>query len=146
MALISCSACGERISPQAAACPKCGHPVAKSSRTGCWLIVVLLFAVVLTIAFCSAGGGGGARNYSATNISDLCPQSAEAAHYIAAASTSSDDVTRVTSEAIADRKYPALDDKQMGLIGSVVALSRERETPDEISAKIRASCEGAVKP
>lgn len=30
--MISCSACGERISHAAAACPKCGHPVSALDR------------------------------------------------------------------------------------------------------------------
>ena len=57
MGLIKCPACGRRVSPAAAQCPECGHPIAgrkTESTTGlsallvvgglcltCWLMFVL---------------------------------------------------------------------------------------------------------
>jgi len=53
MPLIKCPACDKEVSPQAASCPNCGHPLAKSAafkfpnnkRLG--IIIVVLFIVVV---------------------------------------------------------------------------------------------------
>jgi predicted nucleic acid-binding Zn ribbon protein len=61
MPLIKCPACGKDVSTQAAACPSCGHPLAKSdankpqnkSRLGgllAILLIVIAVAVVLNLA------------------------------------------------------------------------------------------------
>lgn len=49
MTLINCSACGETISPQAIACPKCGHPTPKPTRAGTWLVLIVLGVVAIAI-------------------------------------------------------------------------------------------------
>lgn len=79
-----------------------------------------------------------------SDTGELCAQSTEAAHYIAAKSVDVNDVVRVTDEVIADRKYPALDDKVLGSIGAVVALKYGQETPDEISEDVRNTCQKSV--
>ena len=49
MALIHCKSCGNMVSPQAAACPKCGAPVPKPTSlvklAGMALIVAIIFPV-----------------------------------------------------------------------------------------------------
>ena len=100
------------------------------------LVLIGLFVVFLVIGNLSYNSSGGA----ATNA-DICSQSGEAAHYIAAMSASPDDVVRVTDQVIADRKYPLLGDKVVASIGSVVALGIGTQTPDEISASVRNACE-----
>ena len=133
MELIKCKGCESEISPEAATCPKCGHPQRKPSHAGgCAIVVLLAIAALYWL---------GSNGSSSVTQADVCPQSGEAAHYIAAKSTSSDDVVRVTDEVIAERKYPALGDKMLAAIGSVVALSRGTYTPDEVSAKVQTACE-----
>lgn len=137
MAMVECPECHKEISSKARACPSCGfrrgsHPIAKI-----FLLLVAVGVGVIVIALAASPGGGASGSGSKA---DLCDQSAEAAHYIAAASTSSDDVVRVTDQVIADRKYPLLGDKVVGSIGAVVALSRGTKTPDEISESIRQRC------
>jgi hypothetical protein len=137
MALIECRECHKEISSKASACPSCGarrgsHPVTKI-----FLFVVAAFVVILIIA--GVGGSGGSSSASYTK-SEVCDQSGEAAHYIAAMSASSDDVVRVTDQVVADRKYSVLGDKVVGAIGMMVALSRNDKTPDEISDMVRQKC------
>lgn len=95
---------------------------------------------VCVVASCAALIGGCDQSTSSPDKQVICNQSADAAHYIASLSTSSDETAAVTRQAIADRKYPALDDKELGLIGTIVMLSRANSTPDEISAKVRDTC------
>jgi len=138
MAMVECSECHKEISSKAPACPSCGarrgsHPIAKV-----FLLLVVVGVGIVVIAAASGSGDGSSSSFSK---SELCDQSAEAAHYIAAASTTSDDVVRVTDQVIADRKYPILGDKVTASIGAVVAMSRGQKTPDEISASIKARCE-----
>jgi hypothetical protein len=138
MALVSCKECGKQISSSARTCPSCGkrqgsHPIAVLflSAVG---VLVLLFIVGLA----SSPSGSSGDSYTKR---ELCDQSGEAAHYIAAMSTSSDDVVRVTDQAIAERRFPALGDKVTASIGAVVALSRSTQTPDEIASALRSKCE-----
>lgn len=134
MAMVECPECHKEISSKARACPSCGarrgsHPIAKI-----FLLLVGVGVGVIVIALAaSPDGGAGSR-------AEFCDQSAEAAHYIAAMSTSSDDVVQVTDQAIADRKYPLLGDKVVASIGAVVAVSRGTQTPDEISATVKDRC------
>jgi len=136
MAMIECPECHKEISSKAPACPSCGarrgsHPIAKIFLL---LVAVVVGAIVIAVA-ASPGGAGGSGSKA-----EFCDQSAEAAHYIAAMSASSDDVVRVTDQAIAERKYPLLGDKVVASIGAVVALGRGTQTPDEISALVREKC------
>jgi len=137
MAMIECPECHKEISSKAPACPSCGarrgsHPIAKIFLL---LVAVVVGVIVIAVAASPGGGAGGSGSKA-----EFCDQSAEAAHYIAAMSASSDDVVRVTDQAIAERKYPLLGDKVVASIGGVVALSRGAQTPDEISATIKAKC------
>lgn len=54
MALIKCSGCGAEISPDAAACPKCGHPKAKQKAnfwrpSGCAALVLGVVGVFFVV-------------------------------------------------------------------------------------------------
>jgi hypothetical protein len=138
MALIECPECHKEISSEARSCPSCGARRGSSPVAKVFLLTVAAGVVILVVAAATGSGNGSGSSYTKT---DLCDQSAEAAHYIAAMSASSNDVVRVTDQAIADRKYPALGDKVTASIGAVVALSRGQKTPDEISASIKARCE-----
>lgn len=51
--LITCPACGARVSKEAEACPQCGHPLKeKKSNTGLYFILGVL-AVVIGIFICA---------------------------------------------------------------------------------------------
>lgn len=77
---------------------------------------------------------------------EVCNQSAEAAHYIAAKSISIGGVNSVVGEVVADRKFPALGDKMIAAIGAVVITQKDtRKSPDEISAIVRQACESRHK-
>lgn len=136
MSLVECRECGNEISTKAASCPSCGyrrgsHPIAKI-----FLGLVAIVGVVFVVAI-----GVGSGSSSSTTKAEFCVQSGEAAHYIAALSTSSDDVVRITSQVIADRKYPLLGDKVTASIGSMVAVGRATKTPDELALWVRSTCE-----
>lgn len=134
MAMVECPECHKEISSKARACPSCGARRGSNPIAKVFLLLVVLCVGVFVIALAAGPDtGSGSR-------AELCDQSAEAAHYIASLSTSSDDVVRVTDQVIADRKYPLLGDKVVASIGGVVALSRGAQTPDEISATIKAKC------
>ena len=57
MALIACRGCGERISQQAASCPKCGHPMRKPKEgmSGCGLFFLIVAAIVAAAIILSLG-------------------------------------------------------------------------------------------
>lgn len=139
--MITCPECKKEYSEQAKACVHCGARNPKRMSAGgkfgvAILVLVGLFVAFLVIGNLSYNASGGA----ATNA-EMCTQSAEAAHYIAAMSVNSSDVVRVTDQVIASRKYPVLGDKVVASIGSVVALSQGTKTPDEIAAQIKNTCE-----
>jgi uncharacterized protein (DUF983 family) len=53
MNLIKCEACGHDVSPAAAACANCGHPLPKQKRLGCAIaafVVGIIGIVTITIA------------------------------------------------------------------------------------------------
>lgn len=53
MAMQKCKECGNEVSSQAAACPTCGAPVKKKTRTvawGCLTLVVLLVGLVIIVS------------------------------------------------------------------------------------------------
>jgi hypothetical protein len=73
MALIPCKGCGREVSPQAAACPNCGQPIAKSVPTnknsGCGTLIlggicILFFATVVSQCNKSKSGNDGASKTS----------------------------------------------------------------------------------
>jgi len=94
-----------------------------------WLVAVS--ASTLCIASCADD----------KNPINGCAQGAEAVHYIAAKARSASDVPRVVGEVVAERKFPALDDKQVALVGQVVIVAWGTKTPDELSAQFKAKCE-----
>ena len=51
MALITCSACGKQISPNASACPGCGEPVKRKPRNRA--LAILLYGLSI---LCLVGG------------------------------------------------------------------------------------------
>ena len=149
MALIQCAECSKEISDKAVNCPHCGAPksqpiAVQRSKPGLVILVIVLVVVAIIGIISLGSSGSGDKAVSDSIASDLCAQSAEAAHYIAAKSGNSGDVTQVTDDVIADQKYPALGDKVTASIGAMVALSRDTDTPDEISAKVRTTCENAA--
>ena len=76
MALVPCAACGNQVSEQATACPKCGHPVdaatgqpiseprrPRSSNTSGLGLVITLLGLLVAFGYCisKTGGGGGSQ-------------------------------------------------------------------------------------
>jgi len=47
MSLIECRECGTEVSSKAAACPKCGAPVKKSSSNGLGCFLIIIFSAVI---------------------------------------------------------------------------------------------------
>jgi len=139
--MITCQECKKEYSSEAKACVHCGarnpHRMSGAGKLGVGVAVVVgLFVVFLIIGTLNSPTSGG----SATTA-DLCSQSAEAAHYIAAMSASPSDVVRVTDQVIADRKYPLLGDKVVASIGNVIAIGWGTRTPDQFADSMRATCE-----
>lgn len=165
MSLVKCTECGREISDKATACPGCGAPTAalasaaaspaesagapaatepKQSRALSFLgiavlVVVLGFGALMTI---------GALVKPAAGDSDVCAQSAAAAHYIAAESGANPGgVDAVTNDAIARNAYPALGDKGVAMLGAIVSMELAAgKTPDEIAAVARSACEHGFAP
>lgn len=91
----------------------------------------------ITLAGCDGQRGG---------VDEMCDQAAEAAHYIAAMSGSISGVPAVVDRVVAERKYPALSDKQLGLLGVVIVTQKDiGKSPEEISAVARRACESGGK-
>lgn len=137
MTMIVCKECNKEISSKAKACPSCG--ASQGGGAGKVLLIMVGVCALLIVGVIAIGSSS--KSEGSYTAAEMCDQSAEAAHYIAAMSASSDDVARVTSQVIADRKYPILGDQVTASIGAVVALSRGLKTPDEISDDIKARCE-----
>lgn len=139
--MITCPECKKEYSSEAKACVHCGarnpNRMSGAGKVG----VVVGVIVGLFVVFLIIGIANGPTSGSAGISAEFCSQSADAAHYIAAASVSPDDVTRVTGQVIADRKYPMLDDKVVASIGAVVAVGWGTRTPDQFSDSVRATCE-----
>jgi cyanophycinase-like exopeptidase len=142
--LITCNECGKEYSDQSKTCIHCGaknRPSAGSrGKTALFVFLGLGVAVLIMIAGNSNSPESAAANKAAI-AADFCAQSAEAAHYIAAMSIGSSDVSRVTGEAIAERKYPILGDKVVASIAAIVITTRSTQSPDEISATVLAQCQ-----
>lgn len=141
--MISCPECKKGYSSEAKMCVHCGARNPKRMSGAGKLGVGLLVLVVLFGAFLMIGAMSGGSGSSGTT-SDLCSQSADAAHYIAAMSASDADVVAVTDRVIADQKYPLLGDKVVASIGMVVATSRDRMSPDAIADGVRARCQASA--
>lgn len=139
--MITCLECKNEYSEQAKACVHCGARNPMRMSTGGKFGMTILVLVGLFVAFLVIGNLSYTASGGAAANAEICSQSAEAAHYIAAMSVSAGDVVRVTDEVIANRKYPVLGDKVVASIGSVVALSQGAQTPDEIAAHIQHTCE-----
>jgi len=139
--VITCAECKKEYSDQAKACVHCGARNSNKMSAGGKFGVAILVIAGLFVAFLVLGNLSYNSSGGTATGAQMCSQSAEAAHYIAAMSTDSNDVVRVTNEVIANRKYPLLGDKVVASIGTVVALSRGTKTPDEISAQISSTCE-----
>jgi len=139
--LITCQECKKEYSSEAKACVHCGAKNPKLMSGAGMFGVVVLVLVGLFVAFLVIGNLNYQSSGSSITTEQLCSQSAEAAHYIAAMSASPGDVVRVTDQVIANRKYPELGDKVVASIGGVVATSMGTRTPDQISAGIRSTCE-----
>jgi hypothetical protein len=101
------------------------------------LTVVAVVAALIFIGVATNPSG----NSASYTKSELCDQSAEAAHYIASLSSSPSEATAITKQVIADRKYPLLGDKVTASIGTMVILSQSTKTPDEISQVVKSTCE-----
>ncbi len=142
MSLVQCVECKKEISDRAKSCPNCGAPLAKPKKknTGTLIFILLAILVIGFAVIALTGESGGAS----ANVEELCSQSAEAAHYIAAESVSAEDVNRVVGDVVAKRKYPLLDDKMVASIGGIVIVSRGTYTPDEVSQKVEETCERTV--
>ena len=142
--MITCAECKKEYSGQSKACVHCGaRNPNKMSIGGKFGVLILIVAGFFIILFVIGNFSSPSASSSYTHA-QLCSQSAEAAHYIAAMSASSNDVVPVTDKAIADRKYPLLGDKVVASIAALVALRRGTKTPDEISAELRSACEKNV--
>lgn len=66
MALVKCGECGEQVSDQAKACPKCGAPPAKAKPAGVplWLMLAVAGGAVWFFMVVMPSGGGGSSNPS----------------------------------------------------------------------------------
>jgi hypothetical protein len=80
--LIKCKGCGQEVSPDAKACPKCGAPIKK--KTGCLMMIVYGFAGLIALAIIGSilsGGGsnktGGDSSGGAASSSPQATSSAE---------------------------------------------------------------------
>ena len=143
MALVECKECGEEISVQAKTCPLCGARRTSSPLKKALVTVAVLVIALLVFGFFQTPGNGAAGSFTKQ---DVCDQSSEAAHYIAAMSSSPSEVSDITRQVIAQRKFPALDDKLLASIGMVVILSQNTKTPDELAQTVRETCENPRAP
>jgi hypothetical protein len=60
--LIKCKGCGQEVSPEAKACPKCGAPVKK--KTGCLMMIVYAFVGLIALVIIGSIISGGSTNKS----------------------------------------------------------------------------------
>jgi hypothetical protein len=76
MALVKCGSCGNEVSPDAAACPKCGKPLKK--RMG--IVKILLLAMGGLFLLCVIGGvlSGGKRDKGVTSSATPRPSTPSA--------------------------------------------------------------------
>jgi RNA polymerase subunit RPABC4/transcription elongation factor Spt4 len=68
MALIKCKECGEQISNQAKACPKCGSPLQKKSGSGFWIFIIIVIIGGFGFYYYKFHDDRGARVEAATEI------------------------------------------------------------------------------
>lgn len=138
--LISCKECQKEYSNDAKACPNCGARNPNKWGAGTKFMAFIGVLIVLSIAFLAIGAMTPDSAVRSSVANDICSQSQEAAHYIAAKSAGPGDVARVTREVIADQKYPLLGDKVLASIGGLVSVSLDRNTPDEIAQGVHDRC------
>jgi len=144
--VITCPECQKEHSNDAKACPNCGARNRNRWGFGKKLGVFVGVLIALFIAFLAIGAFTPESAVQSSVASDLCSQSTEAAHYIAAKSASPADANRVTRDVIADQKYPLLGDKVVASIGMMVAVSLGRSTPDEIAKGVHDRCVNSTAP
>ena len=75
--LIKCKGCGQEVSPDAKACPKCGAPVKK--KTGCLMMIVYGFVGLIALAILGSILSGGNSNKSGGDSSGGGASSSSAA-------------------------------------------------------------------
>jgi hypothetical protein len=63
--LINCKSCGQEVSPEAKACPKCGAPIKK--KTGCLMMIVYAFVGVIALAVIGSIISGGSKSSNSSN-------------------------------------------------------------------------------
>jgi hypothetical protein len=86
MALIACPSCSNQVSDQAAACPKCGHPlrappkppvqaaaVQPKKKTGCLTYLLVGIGALIGIGMCSSAINGGSHRSAATATAATTP-------------------------------------------------------------------------
>lgn len=144
--MLTCKECAKEYSNDAKACPNCGARNPNKWSAGAKFGAFIGVLVVLFIAFLAIGAMTPDATVRSSITGDLCTQSAEAAHYIAAKSASPADVAQVTRDVIADQKYPLLGDKVVASIGGMVAVSLDRNTPDEIAQGVHDRCVLSTQP
>jgi len=74
----------------------------------------------------------------------MCAQAGAAARTIAAKSQRVGDVQHVVGDLIAERRFPALADKDVAMAGEFVILVRDRLSPEDIAAKFEQDCQARV--
>jgi hypothetical protein len=71
--LVKCSGCGQDVSPEAKACPKCGAPVKK--KTGCLMMIVYGFVGLIALGIIGAIISGSGSNSGSGSSSSPPTQS-----------------------------------------------------------------------
>lgn len=93
-----------------------------------------------TLCLIAATLVGGCADSPRPAAMEMCSQAGAAARYIAAKSQRVSDVRRVVGHVIAERRFPALADKDVAMAGEFVILTRDRLSPEDIAAKFEQDC------
>lgn len=119
MALIKCPSCSNDVSPQAAACPKCGHPIASAKpvpppkkSSGCGTLLAIVIGVPVVFAIWAGGEADKRRQEQAAvesaRVAKLTPEQRATEQKAAAAAREAQefkDIARASLE-VAKRKVP----------------------------------------